>query len=612
MKAPGTLTSLPARLRKAPGWNHLWAALWIEEVIRHGVTLFFVAPGSRSTPLAVAALRHPEARVRVHFDERGSAFAALGAGRATRGPAVWITTSGTAVANGLPAAVEAAQSGVPMLLLTADRPPELRETGANQTVRQPPLFASVARWAFDVPPPSDSIDPAFVLTTVAQAVQRATQERGPVHLNLMFREPLAPSGAVVRLPERLHGWAAGEDPYTKVVSSSGGLAEDDAQQLAIELSKGRHGVVIVGATDDPDLAPAAAELANQLGWPLLADVVSQGRLGTGVEVPYYDLVLGSDRFCAAHSLDAVIHLGARATSKRLLRHVSASSPGTYVVIRPGPERFDPTHRATHRVQADPVRAAKALTVCLTAPESTRWRSRWRRASDVASRVIEEALGAEPRSSSISELFVARTLSRLTPEGHGLVAAASMPIRDLDAVGTSEGPRLWVAANRGASGIDGTVATAVGVAEGLLRPVTVLVGDLAALHDINSLALLRQGPPITVVAVNNDGGGIFHFLPIAEHGDDVFEEGFGVPHGLRLEHAARMMELPYAAPETPAAFETVYSNAVQSGCSSMIEVMTDRAANRLLHDDLLVAVDAAVTEALDLSELDEPGLGRRAR
>ena len=211
----------PDSVLNAPNVNHLWAALLVEELVRQGVGLFVVGPGSRSTPLAVAVAQNPRAEALVHIDERGGAFAALGYGRATGAPAAWITTSGTAVANGLPAAVEADAAGVPLLLLTADRPPELRDTGANQTIRQPPLFASVARWTADLAPPTTEIDAAYVLTSAAHAVARARGlHAGPVHLNCPFREPLAPvENGTGALPEHLKPWASGDAPYTATVET---------------------------------------------------------------------------------------------------------------------------------------------------------------------------------------------------------------------------------------------------------------------------------------------------------------------------------------------------------------------------------------------------------
>ncbi len=583
-------------MRDAPNLNHLWADLLVEELVRCGAGLFCLAPGSRSTPLAAAVAANPAARHLVHFDERGTAFAALGFARATGRPAVWITTSGTAVANGLPAVVEASTDAIPLILLTADRPPELRETGANQTVRQPGIFGEVVRWQFDLPAPTAEIDPAFVLTTVDQAVHRATTSpAGPVHLNAPFREPLAPDPDGRVLPEPPARWLGSAGPYTRY--SAGTAADPEAVRgVAAELAGIERGLVVAGRLRTREEGEAALALAERLGWPLLPDIGSQIRLGNDNPLicSYFDLVLGSASFREEHRPEAVVYLGGRATSKRLAQHLAAA-PDPFVVVRDDPFRFDPDHLVTHRVNAGVVEACQDLNAEVggggRGPSA--WAASWRSASDAAASVLAERLEEE-----VSEPGVACTVSRQIPADHGLVLAASMPVRDADAFAVPDGAAALVASNRGASGIDGTVATAAGYARGLGAPATLLIGDLALLHDLNSLALLRdpQQPPLTVVAVNNDGGGIFHFLPVARH-EEIFEPYFGTPHGLRFEHAARLFGLDYHHPDAASDFAEVYAAAVASGRSSLIEVTTEREENRALHAELLEAVAAAVDESV---------------
>ncbi|HYE95090.1 MAG TPA: 2-succinyl-5-enolpyruvyl-6-hydroxy-3-cyclohexene-1-carboxylic-acid synthase [Rubricoccaceae bacterium] len=586
-----------AHLLAAPNRNALWAGLLVEELVRQGVGLFCLAPGSRSAPLAWAVVTNPRARALVHFDERGAAFAALGFARATGQPACWITTSGTAVANGLPAAVEASADGVPLLLLTADRPPELRDTGANQTIPQPGLFGAFARWSFDLPAPSADVDPAFVLTTAAQAVHRTRSPAGPVHVNAMFREPLAPEPDgtnAARVLAPLDGWIASGEPYTRYEPAPSEGPQPMLEGLAARLEGVEQGLVVLGKTDDPAVGPAAARLAEALGWPLLPDVGSQARLGPALSnaIAHYDLALGSPSFAEGNRLEAVLHVGGRVTSKRLLQAIEAARPEVYVVVRPDPERYDPAHRVTHRLQAEPAALCEGLARELIPAGETGWLRAWKAADRASAGALEAYFVFE---AALSEPGVARAVSALTPDGHGLVVASSMPIRDLDAYAMIGGPRLRVAANRGASGIDGTVATAAGFARGLGRPTTLLLGDLALLHDLNSLALLRRGPPVTLIAVNNDGGGIFSFLPIAQH-EAHFEDLFGTPHGLGFEDAARLFGLGYARPATPDAFSRAYREALESGRSTLIEVRTDRRANVALHRELNAAVARAVDEA----------------
>ena len=635
-----------------PNVNALWAGLLVEELCRQRVGLFVVAPGSRSTPLAVAVARavaEGKTTWLVHADERACAFVALGWARATGRPAAVVTTSGTAVANLLPACVEADAAGVPLLLLTADRPPELRDTGANQTVRQPNTFAPFARWASDVPPPDAAVDPAFVLTTAAHAVARTLHPAGPVHLNLAFREPLGsePDGTDAEaLLAPLARWMASKWPYTTTTVST----EPKPRRIhyfAEHLAPIERGLVILGPTID-DASSEAETLASVLKWPLLADIGASARRG-GDDVPpvtaaHYDLALSSASFANAHAPDAVVLIGGRPLSKRLLALVDNARPDPYVVVRSGPERFDPGHVVTERVVADPAEWCLSLAEALPSrPGPAAWLQSWRRSSAAAEAAAVEAIGRD-----LSEPFVARTVARRAPS---LVLAASMPIRDVDMFAAyAQGEYFDVFANRGASGIDGTVATAHGVARGLggppaarqvartasalpartavpleggqtgrasasgasarpvrgsAEPVVLLIGDLALLHDQTSLMLLRDGPqagpPVVVVVVNNDGGGIFHFLPVARGAHplpaDVFEAALAAPHGLTFAHAARQMGLAYHAPETADAFEATLTEALAeasaSGASALVEVRTDRAENAALHARITRAAAAAV-------------------
>ena len=571
----------PPHLGPFPTLNALWAALWVEELIRQGVGLFVVCPGSRSTPLALALADNPRAETVVHWDERAAAFLALGWGRATGRPAAVVTTSGTAVANLLPAVAEADAAGVPLILLTADRPVELRETGANQTLRQPPLLAGVTRWTFDVPAPAPRVDPAFVLTTAAQAVAQTAAPAGPVHLNLAFREPLAPppdAAPAQALPAHLGVWAQTRAPYTQTL---GIPAAETGARLGAGLGAAlgaERGLIVLGACR-PDAADAVLHLAETLGWPVWADLLGGARLGppAGGCVRFGDAVLADADRAAALRPDAVIQFGARPVSKRLAAALVAWAPGVYAAVSPAAERLDPDHRVSHRVRAGAAAAAHALADGASAAPG-RYRAAWLAADADAG----AALDREVAASGLSEPFVARALTRLAPEGTALVAAASMPVRDLDQFSAADGPRLRVAANRGASGIDGTVATAAGVARGAGELTVVLTGDLALLHDLTSLALLRDGPPVVVVTVNNDGGGIFHKLPVADAAPpETFERLFGTPHGLGFEAAARWAGLDYARPETQGAFESAFTEAVGRGTSSVIEVRTDRAEQAAL-------------------------------
>jgi 2-succinyl-5-enolpyruvyl-6-hydroxy-3-cyclohexene-1-carboxylate synthase len=574
--------------------NRLWADLIVEELVRSGVDFFCVAPGSRSTPLVAALAANERAKSLVHFDERGTAFAALGYARATGRPAAWITTSGTAVANGLPAVVEAATDSVPMVLLTADRPPELRETGANQTVVQPNIFGGYPRWSFDLPAPDPTVDPAMVLTTVDQAVYRARRApQGPVHLNLMFREPFLPEPDEEPDSDLPNRWRESAEPYTRYAATEPSVSAAEVERIWRKARGIERGLIVAGRLRSREQGEAVVRLADSLGWPLLPDVGSQVRLGTRSMsfAPYYDALLAGDSFKEAHTPEAVLHFGGRALSKRLEQFLAASRPDPYVVVRQNPFRMDPGHIVTHSVEADIVRFCDALAE--TAGEhrtggDASWTEGWRGASKRVDVALDRALAG---TDELNEPQVARLISRHVPEGHGLCVASSMPIRDLDTFAAADGASVPVTANRGASGIDGTVATAAGFARGLGRPVTLLVGDLALLHDLNSLALLR-GLPVVVVVLNNDGGAIFSFLPVARR-EEFFEPYFGTPQGLSFEHAAAMFGIDYERPSSATEFIEMYRTACDRNGPTLIEVQTDREENVELHRRLMSEISEAV-------------------
>ncbi len=579
--------------RDTPRANRLWAYLIVEELLRCGVGFFCVAPGSRSTPLVAALAASEKARSLIHFDERGTAFAALGYARATGRPAAWITTSGTAVANGLPAVVEAATDGVPMVLLTADRPPELRQTGANQTIDQPDIFGDYVRWRFDLPAPDPDIDPAMVLTTVDQAAYRASRTpQGPVHLNLMFREPFLSGPEDEDIPSGPASWVQGDEPYTRYAATKPAVDEMEIYRLWETLRPVKHGLVVAGRLASRKQGEAVLRLAGTLGWPLLPDLGSQVRLGSEGIAAHYDALVAEDSFAGSHVPEAVVYVGGRSLSKRLEQFLASSRPDPYVVVRENPFRLDPAHRVTHSVEANVLDFCTALVWAATeAPPAMNplWTAGWREASEEVARHLEGIFSGEP-----NEPLVARLLSRNVPPDHGLVVASSMPVRDLDTYATTDGAPVPVAANRGASGIDGTVATAAGFAWGLGRPVTLLIGDLALLHDLNSLAMLRD-VHVIVVVLNNDGGGIFSFLPIARH-EEFFEPYFGTPQGVGFEPAAKMFGLAYEHPGTMEEFVEAYGSACARGSSSLIEVKTDRKENVTLHRRLLEEVAALVDKA----------------
>lgn len=587
----------------APNRTHLWARLVLDELTRCGVGHAVIGPGSRSTPLTVAAARHPEISDRIHFDERGGAFLALGIARATRTPVAWITTSGTAVANGLPAVMEAARDRVPLVLCTADRPPELRETGSNQTVDQVDLFGSRVRASFDLPAPEPGHPLEALLTTVDQLLRRAHgPPAGPVHLNCMYRKPLEPvedPSFESSVPASLESWHDSREPYTRYPSGRPSVSPDDLRRLIALLRPDRHGLVLPGRISDPDEAEATRRIAEHLGWPLLPDVSSRLRLGarSPIGTPLHDLILRSS-FRDRHRPDLVLQVGERPVSGPLRAYLRTRPPDHRIVLAPHGDRIDPDHRVTHRFVGSASNVHEALVESdreVRSPDE--WTSAWTNAQRRAERALDRVLDLE---GPCTEPAIARVLTAEIPDTHALFLGNSRPVRDAHTFGASDGPAVSTVTNRGASGIDGSIATTAGFAVGSKGPATALIGDLALLHDLNSLALLPDGDrPVVLVVINNDGGGIFHFLPIAQYGE-VFESHFGTPHGMHFADAASQFDLAYARPESIDAFRSAYREAVERPGSALIEVVTDREENRRVHERL----NRTVVEALEENSTPE--------
>jgi 2-succinyl-5-enolpyruvyl-6-hydroxy-3-cyclohexene-1-carboxylate synthase len=564
---------------RAANINAYWANLIVGELIRNGVRQFFVSPGSRNSPLVVAVTSRPDADCVTHFDERGSGFLALGFGSHKRIPAVWITTSGTAVANGYPAVVEASQAGVPLILLTADRPFELRDVGANQTIDQVRIFGDHARWSVDLPTPSDSIAPESVLTLVDQAVAKSTMPpAGPVHLNLPFREPLAPTKADYTVDEHgIEQWLTGNRPFTKYSRAEFYPSEEALADLKSAVAESRRGLIVLGGLPASETAEDILTLVSNWGWPIVADIASQTRLGAKS-----DLVVPSPHFTtlleSQDTPDVIFRFGSKIVSKSINTFLKDARPQTLAIVSSSVRRNDPDHRTTHQILSAPSHFCRAAAgwSSLTDPE---WLARWTRTSRL-NPVLDQITRDSAR---VSEPGVARRITQLIPPNQVLYLASSMPIRDVDMFADGSANTCWVGANRGASGIDGTIASGVGAGIAAGHRATILCGDLALLHDLNSLSLLTARSDVVVV-LNNDGGGIFSFLPIADH-EELFEQWFGTPHGYSFRSAADLFGLRYEKPETMSDFTRAYSEASKAAESTLIEIRTDRTENAKLHRDL---------------------------
>jgi 2-succinyl-5-enolpyruvyl-6-hydroxy-3-cyclohexene-1-carboxylate synthase len=574
--------------------NQLWGYLIMEELVRNGINYFVISPGSRSTPLTVAVAQHDRAEKIICLDERAAAFHAIGYARATGNPAVLICTSGTAVANYLPAVIEASIDNLPLIILSGDRPPELRQTGANQTINQVNLYGDYPNWQFDLPCPTLEINPNMVLTTIDLAVSRSRQAPGGVvHLNCMFREPLAPTDAPVEIPASLVKWHKDRSPYTRYASKLTITATVEIQSLIETLESTVKGILFVGQLKSTAEINAVVKLAARLNWAVFADVQSGLRLRQDFPnlIHYFDRLLLTDIAVELEQIDTIVQIGTRIVSAQWFKWIEKHPPTNYIAIADNAERYDPSHLVSLRIESDITYLCEQLCQQLPQLSPSTWVQQLRTESDRIGVTAAKFL----KTSKLTEPLIARTISELIPSQHGLWVSNSMPIRDLDMFGVgaiAEDSQLLsprVGANRGTSGIEGAIASATGFAIGLQSPVTAIVGDLSSLHDLNSFALLQHNlQPVIVVIINNDGGGIFSFLPIAKS-TDLFNTYFGTPHGLEFKHAAAMFKLDYYHPQNHDEFIHDYLQAVDNHQSAIIEVTTDRTENLQLHQALNLAI-----------------------
>lgn len=563
--------------------NLLWAQILVEEFIRCGITRFVISPGSRSTPLVLALSKHPQTQCVVHFDERGAGFYGLGYGRATGQSAVLVCTSGSAVANYFPAVVEASLDGVPLILLTADRPFELWDVGANQTMDQVKIFGSYVRWFGDLPCPSEDFPLESLLTTVDHMVSLSMgEDSGPVHLNCHFRKPLH-SSVPIEVPPL---WKE-EGPYTKVDS----CPRKAPKEIYRFLEGMERGLVVLGRIDSLKEQEAAREVAELLGWPVVADVTSGLRLGGDWSecIPYAEGVLGDRDSWEGLFPDGILHLGEQLVSLRLLDFLKQSQARS-MHVSPRPKRMDPARMVTHRLQCAISEFAQVLQM---KKKGSAILESWKKASKNFESGLEEL--------PLGEEWLVRKLTGLLPKDSVFYVANSSSIRHVNTYGNIEGPSVIVGANRGTSGIDGTLATACGFAEGHGKPLTILTGDLAFLHDLNSLALLSQRlEEVRIVILNNDGGGLFQSLPIAEE-KDVFRDYWQTPHGLQLEHAGAFVGWKTEVVKEPGEFPEIWKRWLREEKRGILEVYTMQP--RLI-TDRFINVHLSTKDAVKIAQVKE--------
>ncbi len=559
-----------------------YCATLVDEWCRLGLTDAVVAPGSRSTPMAVALLADDRVAVHVHHDERSAAFMALGRSLVSRRPTVVLCTSGTAAAQFHAAVVEAHQAYVPLLVLTADRPPELHGVGAPQTIDQRELYGSAVRWYCEPGAPAAGGAPWW-RDLARDAWTRCGGPRpGPVHLNLAFREPLL--GTASELPE------VRPDLPEVAPGPSWGLTDEGLAELAAAFA-GRRGLIVAGvraARDDAE-ASAVASLADALGWPVLADAASGVRVDRPGVITTFDSLVRDEAFTATARPEVVLRLGGLLSSKELGRFLRTAGAHQVGVDPFGPPA-DPDRSLARSLTADVTMVCDQLRSVSPAPAPDEWLATWIDADATARRAIGRVL---TRHGDATEPATAIDLLAMLPAGARLVVSSSMPVRDLEWYGAAR-TGVQVLANRGANGIDGVVSTAVGVAlDG--SPTALLIGDGAFLHDTNGLlGLARRDVDLVMVVVDNDGGGIFSFLGQHEALDTgTFETLFGTPHGVDLCALAGVHGVPAERVSTRAGVQAAVAGALTRGGPRLVVVESDRELNVVLHRELHLAVAAAL-------------------
>jgi 2-succinyl-5-enolpyruvyl-6-hydroxy-3-cyclohexene-1-carboxylate synthase len=566
--------------------NTLWAETLMEELARSGVREVCLAPGSRSTPLVLAAARQPELRLFPLVDERSAGFFALGLGKATGRPAAVVTTSGTAGANLYPAVIEASQGDVPLLVLTADRPRRLSDTDGNQSMDQLRLFGGFPRAFFHLG--SVRIEDPYLAHLRAVAARSVAAARGappgPVHLNLPFEKPLEPGpeeGDTVRDPV----------PALRIPPRRFRVEAREVDRVADLLARARRGLIVAGPVPDGHVVgPRALALAEATGFPLLADPLSGARYAPkgGATVPAaYDLFLRSPEVARILAPELVLRVGGSPTSAATVDYLRNQDDAAQVVVDQGFRWKDHTGRVQGYLQGAPEEILDRLAERASGTRDPEWLQRWEEVEGRALAVLEgwglgrfrkkdggAGEGREPEEGILEGAILAAVV-RTLPEGASLLVGNSMPIRDLDAFAHPREERLRVVGNRGVSGIDGLVSTALGLASGSKGPTVGVLGDLSLHHDMNGLLAMRDGRiPAVLVVVNNDGGGIFHLLPVRDH-EPPFTELFATPHGLDFRLAAELYRIPFHRARSVEELRTVLARALARDEPLILEIRTHR-------------------------------------
>lgn len=549
-------------------------ASFVDELSRAEVNDVVISPGSRSTPIAYCMAEHPDMNVHINIDERSAAFFALGMAKEKRKPVALLCTSGTAAANYFPAIVEAYYSRVPLIVLTADRPHELRDVGAPQAIDQINLYGKHVKWFVEMSlPDSGEMMLQYARTVASRAISNSILEpAGPVHVNFPLREPLIP------ILSEMEKWIRRTDYSNACIDIAHGhrkLADSQLNAYIRLIEESEKGIIICGPIDQPDFKEAILNFAEATGYPILADPLSQLRAGGNQHViETYDTFLKEEAIHGKIKPDLIIRFGAMPVSKPVLQFVKKFKQTNHIVVDGGSGWREPAGVSTHMVYCDEAAFCHTVRENLTVQANTErrdWLSLWQGMNEVAKKgllTIQDETGMQE-----GKLF--SLLESLLPEKANLVVGNSMPIRNVDSFFFQTTKQIRILANRGANGIDGLISTAAGISASSEVPSVLALGDLSLFHDMNGfLAAKMYQLKLLVLVVNNDGGGIFSYLPQSAE-EKHFEELFGTPHGLQFNHTAALYGANYKKPETWEEVTDFIQDWVANPDFRIVEICTSR-------------------------------------
>jgi len=548
--------------------NLLWSSLIVSELIKNGANTFFISPGNRNAPLISALAYETRAQKKICPDERAAGYRALGYAKATGRPGVLVCTSGTAAANYYPAVIEASREEIPIIVLSADRPPELVGSDANQTIVQENLFGPYCRNSLFLPCPDNAYPMEALLAKIDHLVHSID---GPVHINCPFRDPLTPgvkdaAPVPAQVLKKAQALFNRPEPFTTYARKT---VIPDMSDLLESIRKTRRGLIVAGRLDKPEDADALENLLNLTDWPVFCDIASslKGTLSADRQIFSLDHpeVI---RLIKDYSPDTILQFGSGLVSKHYYASILPQSKAKVIQVSPRRELRDPAHRINLRIDAPIATVAGALAKSAFPPVKPETYVRLMMPVGMLALQVKETMAHDQLNFALIASLIAGTV----PEGEGLFPGNSIAVRAFDAVVPAPPRRIQIISNRGVSGIEGNIATCTGFAEASGRRVTAVIGDISFLHDLNSLMLMKQSTtPVILIVVNNGGGRIFERLPISGY-PEILHPLMTTPHGMNFRHAAAQFDLPYSNISKPQDLLSAYKKALKSGRSTLLEAI----------------------------------------